>query len=188
MAMTPVRNLPRAQPGRTRDPGRMLVVLGGLPGSGKTTLLRRMLVQPVPGVVGLDPEQVTDRMRASGVGLPYRWLRPLVHAWHRLRVVWIVGGGAPVVVLTDPWTSGPWRSAVLQTASGAGRSVRVVLIDASRKAAEDGQAARGRVLSARAMRRHTARWTRLLRTAGDRAALVVDRAQAGRLTLADVLS
>jgi hypothetical protein len=188
MVMTPVRNLPRGLPGHTEDLGRVLVVVGGLPGSGKTTLLRKLLAQQQPGVVGLDSEQVTDRMRAAGICVPYRLLRPSVHVWHRLRVLRAVRGATPVVVLTDPWTSALWRTVVLVVATGARRSVRVVLIDASRRAAEGGQTARGRRLSARAMRRHTARWALLLRTAAAQDAHVVDRAGAGGLTLADILA
>jgi hypothetical protein len=172
--------------------GAVLVVVGGLPGSGKTTLLRHVLATPVPGVTGVDSEQVADRMRAAGIGVPYRFLRPWVHLWHRARVLRAIRGAAPVVVLTDPWTGAAWRAAVLRTARQAGRSVRVVLIVASPDAAETGQAARGRALSPRAMRRHTARWLRTLRSvegpeAGVDAALVVGRSAAAALTLADLL-
>jgi hypothetical protein len=172
--------------------GAVLVVIGGLPGSGKTTLLRRVLAPPVPGVAALDSEQVADRMRAAGVGLPYRFLRPWVHLWHRARVLRGIRSATPVVVLTDPWTSGAWRGTVLRTARQAGRSVRVVLIAASPEAAESGQAARGRAVSPRAMRRHTARWHRTLQSVegpptGVAGALVVGRSAAGALTLADLL-
>jgi predicted kinase len=175
---------PTAQP--------LLVVIGGLPGSGKTTLLRRLLARPVPGVTGIDSEQVTDRWRAAGVRLPYRLLRPFVHLEHRMRVLRAIGGPAPVVVLTDPWTSPAWRGTVLRAARRAGRSVRVVLIAASPEAAESGQATRGRALSPRAMRRHTVRWHRTLRSvegpdAGIDGALVVGRPAAAGLTLADLL-
>ncbi|SNS41822.1 Predicted kinase [Geodermatophilus pulveris] len=175
-----------------RAPGGVLVVVGGLPGSGKTTLLRRLMAERVPGVVGLDSEDVAARVRAPGV--PYRLVRPLVHGWHRVRVLCAVAGSAPAVVLTDPWTRPWWRAVVLGTARRAGRSVRLVLLDAPREVAESGQAARGRAIPARSMRRHAARWEDLLRSvtgpdggAGPDPVTVVDRPRADRLTLADVV-
>jgi predicted kinase len=170
---------------RPTAPGGVLLVIGGLPGSGKTTLLRRLLAQE-PDVAGLDSEQVTDRLRAAGVRIPYRVLRPWVHGWHRWRVLRGIGSDVPVVVLTDPWTSAPWRRAVLRAAERAGRSVRLVLIDVSREQAETGQTARGRAISAAAMGRHSDRWGALLATDAGHA-VIVDRRRAGRLTLPDLL-
>lgn len=177
-------------PGRlpAHGPG-VLVVLAGLPGSGKTTLLRRLTEGRPRGVTGVDSEQVADRLRAAGVGVPYRVLRPWVHLAHRVRVLRQVGGVAPVVVLTDPWTSAAWRSAVLGAARRAGRSVRVVLLDVPVEVAVRGQQERGRWISARRMRRHAARWTQLLAAAGGtgEAVTVVDRERAAGLSLAEVL-
>ena len=174
-----------------REQGPVLVVIGGLPGSGKTTLLRRLLRTGAPGVTGLDSEQVATRLREAGVRLPYGLIRPFVHGWHRWRVLRTVRGGVPVVVLTDPWTSEPWRRTVLRAARHAGRSVRLVLIDASPELAESGQTARGRALPARAMRRHTRRWRHLLQALHDHEraghVVVVDRQRAGVLGLAEVL-
>ncbi|SHN76235.1 AAA domain-containing protein [Geodermatophilus obscurus] len=182
----------RASRGAT--PHGVLVVVGGLPGSGKTTLLRRLLAERSPGVVGLDSEDVAARVQAAGARLPYRLVRPLVHAWHRIRVLRVVSGPAPVVVLTDPWTRLWWRAAVLRAAQRAGRSVRLVLLNASQELAESGQTARGRAVPARSMRRHAIRWSSLLQTvtepaggAGTDPVTVVDRPGADRLTLADVL-
>ena len=177
---------------RVQDHDAVLVVIGGLPGSGKTTLLRRLLPTGTPGTTGLDSEQVTDRLREAGMRLPYRVIRPLVHSWHRWRVLRTVRGDVPVVVLTDPWTSGRWRRTVLRTARRAGRSVRLVLLDASPELAGSGQTARGRVLSARAMDRHTRRWARLVQSIDDRdhaggPVVVVDRRRGAGLTLAELL-
>ena len=173
---------------------RRLVLIGGLPGAGKTRLLSTLLDPAPPGVLGLDSEQVAERLRSAGVPGPYRLLRPVVHAWHRLRVLRAVAGPAPVVVLTDPWTRPWWRAAVLRAAHRAGRSVRLVLLDASRELAQSGQAARGREIPARSMRRHARRWEHLLRDvpqqgagAGLEAVTVVDRPRADRLELADVV-
>ena len=175
-------------------PHGVLVVVGGLPGSGKTTLLRRLLADGAPGVVGLDSEDVAARVQAVTVRVPYRVVRPLVHAWHRVRVLRVVAGPAPVVVLTDPWTRPWWRAAVLRTARRAGRSVRVVLLDAPRELAERGQAARGRGIPGRPMHRPARRWSDVLRPSagptggpGLDPVTVVDRPRADRLTVADVL-
>lgn len=165
----------------TRRP--VLVVVAGLPGSGKTTLLRRLLDERVPGVTGCDSEFVAAQLRRTVSRIPYRFLRPWVHAVHRVRVLRAVLGGDPVVVLTDPWTSTLWRPAVLRAAAAAQRDVRVVRLDATPAEAASGQSSRGRALTRRAMRRHVRRAHR----PGTPAALVVDRAGAGRLSLADVL-
>jgi hypothetical protein len=117
-----------------------------------------------------------------------------VHGWHQWRVLRGIAGPAPVVVLTDPWTSPRWRANVLRAARRAGRPVRLVLLDAGPDVATGGQAARGRTVPARAMRRHTERWSRLLRSAGGpdgadvHRALVVDRRRAARLTLDGILA
>jgi AAA domain len=172
-------------PARTDAEQPVLVVVTGLPGSGKTTLLRRLLAAGIPGVVGHDSEDVAERLRRAGVRVPYRLLRPCVHAWHRWRVLRGITSAAPVVVLTDPWCRAGWRAFVLRAAARSGRRVRLVLIDASPAEAADGQAARGRALSARAMRRHTRR------SAVDRPdpsrAVVIDRAQAARIPPAQLL-
>ncbi len=191
----------RTSPTPTRRPGepvrgdRLLVVLGGLPGSGKTTLLRRLLAERLPGVRGVDAEQVTEELRRARVRVPYHLLRPLVHSCHRVRVLAAVISAAPVVVLTDPWTSATWRSVVLRAARCGGRTVSVVLLDATPEQAHHGRAVRGRTLPARMVRRHTARWDAVLadaarevgRVAEAERTLVVDRDGARTLTVADVL-
>ena len=192
MAATPVAvGRPQLPSVPARSSG-VLVVIGGLPGSGKTTLLRRLLAEPSPGTAAFDSEQVAERLRAAQIALPYRLLRPVVHLCHRVRVLRGIGGPAPVVLLTDPWTRPVWRAAVLRAARHAGRSVRLVLLDEPPESAAAGQAARGRTISARALRRHAERWTRLLRSVeragGAAGVLLVDRRRAGRLTMADVLA
>ncbi|MBM7804335.1 putative kinase [Geodermatophilus bullaregiensis] len=171
-----------------------LVVVGGLPGSGKTTLLRRVLARDVPGVVGVDSEQVAERLRGAAALLPYRLLRPLVHGAHRLRALRVLAGPVPVVVLTDPWTSPWWRWAVLRVARRAGRAVRLVLLDTSPEDAADGQRVRGRAIPPGRMRRHAARWEHVQQALAEAAGpggaddvLVVDREQAARIPLGEVL-
>ena len=165
--------------------GPVLVVIAGLPGSGKTTLLRRLLERAgnLPASpTGLDAEEVAARLRESGLTVPYRVLRPVVHVAHRWRVLRVLAGPAPVVLLSDPWTSGSWRRAVLAAGRCAGRSVRLVVLDVPAETAVAGQRARGRTIPARRMRRHTARWTRGL-TELPAGAVLVSRSQADRLTL-----
>jgi predicted kinase len=177
-----------AAPARLDTGHRVLVVIAGLPGSGKTTLLRRVLAADVPGVAGYGSEDVAERIRRAGVRIPYPLLRPWVHAWHRCRVLRGIASSARVVVLTDPWTRAGWRATVARAAARAGRSTRLVVVDASAAEAAAGQVARGRALSARAMRRHTDRWSP---SAGHRPnlshALVIDRVGAARLDPVRVL-
>jgi predicted kinase len=186
--------LPRPSVSGAAADAATLVVVGGLPGSGKTTLLRRVLDRELPGVVGVDSEQVAERLRAVEALLPYRLLRPLVHGWHRVRVLRALAGPVPVVVLTDPWTSAWWRRVVLHAARRAGRAVRLVLLDTSPEDAADGQRVRGRAIPAGRMRRHAARWVRLHRALAEAAGpdgaddvLVVDRDGAARIPLGEVL-
>jgi hypothetical protein len=141
---------------------RRLVLIGGLPGAGKTRLLARLLSEVPPGVVGLDSEQVTERLHRAGVRGPYRLMRPAVHAWHRLRVRRAIDGAEPVVVVTDPLTSGRRRMALLRAAARAGRPVRLVLLDVDEAAAVRGQRDRRRMRGARSMARHVRRWGRFL--------------------------
>jgi predicted kinase len=184
----PVQRITTARGGDAEGLGRALVVVGGLPGSGKTSLLRRWLAAEPTRIVGLDSEDVAARVRAAGVRLPYRLLRPAVHLLHRARVLRVVLGTAPLVVLTDPWTDPRWRSLVLRAAHSAGRALRLVALDAPPAVAAQGQDQRRRVVPARSMRRHAARWRRFAATFPEKGdVLVVDRRAAADLTLADVL-
>jgi AAA domain len=178
--------------GRTA-PVRVLVLVGGLPGAGKTRLLARLLAGASPGTVGLDSEQVADSLHALGVRLPYRLLRPVVHAVHRVRVRRVLRGPCPVVVLTDPLTSRRRRGVLLRSARRADREVRLVLVDVDPAVAREGQAERRRGLGPRAMARHVRRWRTALgqaRTSGSLdgvPALVVTRDGAAGLSLERLL-
>lgn len=179
--------------GRTAPP-RVLVLIGGLPGAGKTRLLARLLEHAPAEVQGLDSEQVTTRLYRLGLRLPYRLLRPVVHALHRVRVRWVLRGRRPVVVLTDPLTSARRRDSVLRSARRAGREIRLVLVDVDPAEALRGQAERRRGLGPRAMARHVRQWRTALaeaRASGRLSgvpATVVARPAAASVTLEGLLA
>ncbi|WP_320109493.1 hypothetical protein [Amycolatopsis mediterranei] len=75
---------------------RDLLVVAGLPGAGKTTMLRHA----VAGLPVLDSDQVRARLGAVVPSVvPYRCYRPVVHAWHRLRIVGCALGPALLSVV-----------------------------------------------------------------------------------------
>jgi predicted ATPase len=172
---------------------RLLVLIGGLPGAGKTRLLGRLLEADGDAICGLDSEYVADRLRDSGIRLPYRVLRPAVHAWHRLTVRRVVRGRVPVVVVTDPLTSARRRGALVAAGRRSGRRVRVLLLDVRPEAALRGQERRHRTVGARSMARHARGWRSLLGQAttdgveGADRTVVLGRDEADRLSLDDLL-
>jgi DNA replicative helicase MCM subunit Mcm2 (Cdc46/Mcm family) len=179
----PAAQLPRFDPELVLHvPRSSLVVLAGLPGAGKTTLLRRLAATHPEGVLALDAEDVAAGLRDLPV--PYRLLRPLVHAVHLARVLRAAATPAACVLTTDPM-SAPVRRLVLQLAARAtGRSLDLVLVEATVAEALDGQVRRGRTLGRRRMQRHVRRRRRLQ---GRRLPLVtsgvaVDRAGAAAVT------
>lgn len=157
---------PRQRPGPSGGheigvPPNSLVVLAGLPGAGKTTLLLRLHEVQPQGVRAIDSEEVAARLRRRAGRVPYRLLRPAVHALHLLRVLRGVRSRADCVLTTDPMTS-PLRRALLRAAAAAsGRSLHVVLVDATAAQAREGQRSRGRALGHRRMTRHVTRAARL---------------------------
>ena len=142
-------------------PPRSLVVLAGLPGAGKTTLLRRLDAHGAPGVRALDSEEVADRLRPLVRHVPYRVLRPAVHALHLLRVLRDAATPITCVLTTDPMTSPLRRWLLHLVARSSGRSLAVVLVDATEQQARSGQRARGRTLGPRRMAQHVSRADRL---------------------------
>ncbi len=186
-----------AAAGNTADPAerRLLVLIGGLPGAGKTRLLTRLLDEDGDAICGLDSQYVAERLRDSGVRLPYRLLRPAVHAWHRRTVRRVIRGPAPVVVVTDPLTSARRRGGLVAAGLRCGRRVRVLLLDVGPEAAVRGQERRNRTLGARSMARHDRGWRSLLDLAraaggleGVERTVVLGREEADRLSLSDLLS
>ena len=142
-------------------PPRSLVVLAGLPGAGKTTLLRRLDAHGAPEVRALDSEEVADRLRRIAPHVPYGVLRPAVHGLHLLRVLREVRTPVSCVLTTDPMTSPLRRSLLRLVARSRGRSLAVVLVEATAQQARTGQRARGRTLGRRRMAQHVSRADRL---------------------------
>jgi hypothetical protein len=111
-----------------------------------------------------DAEDVAREMTAAlartGTVIPYSLLRPVVHAWHLRRVVGAACRSTDIVVATDPLTD-PARLLLFRlVARLTGRSLHLVLVDATVAEALAGQAARGRPVAARRMARHVRRWER----------------------------
>jgi predicted kinase len=194
-AVRPALPAPRAAEPvpRLTVPPDSLVVLAGLPGAGKTTLLRQVAAGRPARVLVLDSEEVAARLREAGVGLPYGLLRPLVHALHLLRVVRAARHPAACVLTTDPMTSQVRRALLAAAARAAGRTLHLVLLDATHDEARRGQRERGRALGRRRMERHVRRWA-ALRAGFDRtgrlplvtSAVVLPRARARVLARVDV--
>ncbi|EOD66648.1 AAA family ATPase [Amycolatopsis vancoresmycina] len=164
---------------------RDLLVVAGLPGAGKTTMLRRAAA----GLVVLDSDQVRERLGAV-VPLPYRCYRPLVHAWHRVRIVGCAVLSAGPVVVHEPATRGSTRALLALVGVVSGRSVRLLFVDVPAEVALAGQVSRGRVVRARAFARHVRRvgkWRGALLAGrvpvGWCSVRVVDRGGAGRVRL-----
>jgi hypothetical protein len=90
-----------------------------------------------------------------------------------------------VVVVVRPFTSTWLRRAVLRRARRHHPAVHLVVVDATRTQALAGQRARGRTVSARAMRRHERRWARADLAAEPWTTLTRVPSPAGRRALAD---
>jgi predicted kinase len=164
---------------------RDLLVVAGIPGAGKTTLLSRAATGAMPV---LDSDQVRGRLRARLPSwLPYRCYRPLVHLWHRARVVRFTLADGPLVV-HEPSTRATTRGLLALLGLLSRRPVRLLWLDVTPEEARAGQVARGRVIRRHSFTRHVRRAEKLrgeLRDgwvpAGWRSARMVTREVSGAL-------
>ncbi len=148
---------------------RDLLVVAGLPGAGKST----MLAHAADGLTVLDSDQVRARLAALlPAGAPYRYYRPIVHVWQRMRVIRAALGRGPVVV-HDPSTRATTRAWLLSLGLATRRPVRMLWLDVTAEQAIHGQRSRGRVLHPRTFQRHVRRAARM------RQALLDDRVPTG---------
>jgi hypothetical protein len=142
-------------PARLELPGRVLLLVAGLPGAGKSTLLRGAPARP--GLRILDSDAQRARLVRVFPGVGYPRLRPWVHLLHRLAVVGAACGTAPTVVVHLPATGAGLRRAVRALAALTGRDPHLLWIDAAPADAVAGQAARGRMIESRSFARHVTR-------------------------------
>ncbi|MBE1501571.1 putative kinase [Amycolatopsis lexingtonensis] len=164
---------------------RDMLVVAGLPGAGKTTMLRHAAT----GLPVLDSDQVRERLGAVAPAVPYRCYRPVVHAWHRARIVGRALGAGPIVV-HEPSTRASTRALLALVGAVSGRPVRLLFLDVPAEQALEGQRRRGRVVRPRSFARHVRRvgkWREELLAervpAGWSSVQVIDRSRAGRTRL-----
>jgi hypothetical protein len=133
---------------------RSLVLVAGIPGAGKSTMLRGLRAL-APDVRVLDSDPLRDRLGAVlPDGVPYRFYRPLVHLWHRLRIVATVFAVLGPVVVHLPATGALTRCAIAVLAVAACRRRYLVWVDVDPACARAGQLSRGRVLGQSCFDRH----------------------------------
>ncbi len=140
-----------------------LMLLGGVPGAGKTRALQA-IERRVTGVRICDSDRVRRRLTSLLPRVPYRLLRPAVHAIAELIVLirLLHPGGGPLLI-HSPGTRRFGRMTIVRLARRLGRSPIAVFIDVSREEALRGQVGGGRVVRARAFDRHWRRWLDLRR-------------------------
>ncbi|MCR6485793.1 ATP-binding protein [Amycolatopsis sp. OK19-0408] len=162
---------------------RDMLVVAGLPGAGKTTMLRHA----ASGLPVLDSDQVRARLAAAAPAVPYRCYRPVVHAWHRLRIVRRALLAAGPIVVHEPSTRASTRALLALVGAVSGRPVRLLFLDVTAEQALAGQRSRGRLVRPRSFARHvrrTGKWRAELLAervpAGWESVQVINRAGAGR--------
>ncbi|MBE1579937.1 AAA family ATPase [Amycolatopsis roodepoortensis] len=144
---------------------RDLLVVAGIPGAGKTTLLSRAATGAIPV---LDSDQVRARLRERlPPALPYRFYRPVVHLWHRARVVrFALADGGPLIV-HEPSTRATTRGLLALLGRVSRRPVRLLWLDVTPEDARAGQVARGRVIRRHSFARHVKRAEKVRRALRD---------------------
>lgn len=144
---------------------RDLLVVAGIPGAGKTTLLSRAATGALPV---LDSDQVRARLRERlPPAVPYRFYRPVVHLWHRARVVRsALTDGGPLIV-HEPSTRATTRGLLALLGMVSRRPVRLLWLDVTPEDARAGQVARGRVIRRHSFARHVKRAEKVRRALRD---------------------
>ncbi|MFE6611920.1 AAA family ATPase [Amycolatopsis sp. NPDC057786] len=144
---------------------RDLLVVAGIPGAGKTTLLSRAATGALPV---LDSDQVRARLRERlPPSVPYRFYRPVVHLWHRARVVRsALADGGPLIV-HEPSTRATTRGLLALLGMVSRRPVRLLWLDVTPEDARAGQVARGRVIRRHSFARHVKRAEKVRRALRD---------------------
>lgn len=157
--------VPDRAAGRTlahRAPGRLMIVVGGVPGAGKSTLLAGVAAE-VPRAVVLDPDRYRRRIAARVPSwVPYGTYRWAAHTLHAVAtVLYLVAGarsGRPLLV-HDTATRERRRELLGLAARLRGWDPVLVAVDVSLAEALDGQLDRGRVVQPDEFVRHWERWT-----------------------------
>lgn len=140
-----------------------LIMVGGVPGAGKSTAMARVLPY-LRGVDALDSEDERRRLSAIAPGVPYPYLRPMVHAVHQTRALAeLLRGpaGRNGLIVHDPATR-PARLKVIGTlAQARGWRPVLIFIEVGREQALAGQRARGRIVDQDRFDGHWRRWADL---------------------------
>lgn len=170
-------------PVRLAVPGRILLLVAGLPGAGKSTLVAGL--PAAPGVLVLDSDVQRDVLRRVLPGVAYRYYRPFVHLLHRLAVLRAAVSAVPTVVVHLPATGGATRAVVALLATLTGRIAHLLWLHVEPADALRSQSERGRIVPAASFAAHAERaasTTALLRSGvpprGWRSVTVLDRAGA----------
>lgn len=141
-------------------PRRDVLVVAGLPGAGKTTLLREVAGA---GDLVLDPQQLGDQLsRRLPAVVPYRWYRPVVHAWHRASVVVRLVRGDDGLIIHEPGGRPRWRRRLVGLARSRGSAVHLLVVRADPEEAEAGRVHRQRTLPKGRAARHEQEWADML--------------------------
>ncbi len=140
-----------------------LIMVGGVPGAGKSTAIARALPY-LSGVDALDSEDERRRLTSIAPGMPYEYLRPMVHALHQSRsVAELLRGpaGRNGLVVHDPATRPARLKIIGQLAQARGWRPVLIFIDVDRAEALAGQRARGRLVDPDRFDGHWRRWSAL---------------------------
>ncbi|MGH3565776.1 MAG: AAA family ATPase [Pseudonocardia sp.] len=185
-ARTPRVAAPRSPtvPVRLVVPGRILLLVAGMPGAGKSTLVAGL--PATPGVLVLDSDVQRGALRRALPDVPYRYYRPLVHLLHRLAVLRAAVSAVPTVVVHLPATGGVTRAVVALLATLTARVAHLLWLHVDAADALRSQSERGRIVPAASFAAHAERAvsTTALLLAGPppkgwRSVTVLDRAGAG---------